>query len=102
MVEKSSLLIQTLSKDPGAPPCTHKPLSPGQLQDNSQLPSNMASHTPTFRDGGGEVRNGEGAPGTLSPFRQLSVGRTIGFHWGRERALLETLLAKHPEVALLF
>lgn len=74
MVEKSSLLIQTLSKDPGAPPSTHKPLSPGQLQDNSQLPSNMASHTPTFRGGGGEVRNGEGAPGSSLPFQAALCG----------------------------
>lgn len=71
MVKTSSLLMQTLSKYPGAPPCPHKPLSPGQLQDGSRLPSNMASLTPTSQPlcamcGGG--RHGrEGGFGGLSP-----------------------------------
>lgn len=68
MVKKSSLHMQTLSKDPGAPPCTHKPLSPGQLQDGSQLPSNMASHTPTFQPLCAMCGSGRGGgEGAVSP-----------------------------------
>lgn len=54
-------------------PCTYKPLSPGQLQDSSQLPSNTTS---------------------------LRIGHWISPE--EAEGTLQTLLAKLPEVAFLF